>query len=108
MPTSRTITRVDFEYSGSLDTGLIIHKRTDVPITQETVQIIRREIQNRTPVLMGACRKPLVADSVGETLWTEHRVSPQVMSYVLPLLVEEGFCRVSDNKPFKIYLNSRR
>jgi hypothetical protein len=54
---------------------------------------------------MGANRKPLVANSVGETLSLEHRVSPQVMSYVLPLLVEEGFCSVSEGKPFVIYRN---
>jgi hypothetical protein len=39
---------------------------------------------------MGANR-PLPANSVGETLWEKHRVSPQVMSYVLPLLIEERF-----------------
>jgi hypothetical protein len=105
MPLSRTITGKDFKYSGSLYAGLIIHKIVAVKIKPEIVQIIRAEIQNRNLVLMGACRKPLVADSIGETLWLEYRVSPQVMSYVLPLLVEEGFCRVSDTKPFKIYLN---
>ena len=72
-------------------------------ITSETVRIIREEITNRSPVRMGANRKPLVADSVGETLWLKHRTTPQVMSYVLPLLVEEGFCTVSDRKPFVIH-----
>jgi hypothetical protein len=38
-------------------------------------------------VLMGANRKPLVADSIGETLWLKHKTSPPVMSYVLPLLI---------------------
>ena len=52
---------------------------------------------------MGANRKPLVANSVGETLWLQHRTTPQAMSYVLPLLVEEGFCTVSDQKPFVIH-----
>jgi hypothetical protein len=50
----------------------------------------------------------LVPDSIGETLAQDHGVSPQVMSYVLPLLVEESFCRVSANKPFKIFLNAGR
>jgi hypothetical protein len=52
---------------------------------------------------MGASRKPLVADSVGEKLAEQHGVSPQVMSYVLPLLIEEGFCKVSGGKPYTIY-----
>jgi hypothetical protein len=74
-------------------------------IKPETIRIIRDEITKRSPVLMGANRKPLVADSVGETLWLEHRTTPQVMSYVLPLLVEEGFCTVRDRKPFVIHRN---
>ena len=47
---------------------------------------------------MGANRQPLVADSVGETLAMKYNESPQVMSYVLPLLIEEGFCTASDGK----------
>jgi hypothetical protein len=109
MPRARTITGKEFEYFGSLDTGLMVQfKNTAMKITPDIVRVIRNEISRRSPVLMGACYKPLVADSVGETLWMEHGVTPQVMSYVLPLLVEEKFCRVSDNKPFKIYLNLRR
>ena len=52
---------------------------------------------------MGASRKPLVKDSVGETLSVKHGESPQVISYVLPLLIEEGFCTVSNGKPFVIH-----
>jgi hypothetical protein len=78
--------------------------RSTLTIKPETIRVIRSEIQKRTPVLMGANRKPLVADSVGETLSLEHRLSPQVMSYVLPLLVEEGFCTVNSSKPYVIRL----
>jgi hypothetical protein len=104
MPLGTTITGVQFEYSGSLTTGLIIvFNSSALKITPEIVMIIRHEITTRSPVLMGANRKPLVADSVGETLWMKYKTSPQVMSYVLPLLVEEGFCTVSDRKPFVIH-----
>lgn len=44
---------------------------------------------------MGANKKPFVADSVGETLAQKHGVSPQVMSYVLPLLIEEEYCTLT-------------
>jgi hypothetical protein len=99
-----TVTGVQFEYSGSLATGLIVSfENSAMKITPETINIIRDEITRRSPVLMGANRKPLVADSVGETLWLRHRISPQTMSYVLPLLIEEGFCAVNDRKPFVIY-----
>ncbi len=103
MSIGKTVTGVPFEYSGSLTTGLIISFQSSaMKISPETVRIIRHEITTRSPVLMGANRKPLVADSVGEALWMKHKTSPQVMSYVLPLLIEEGFCTVSDRKPFVI------
>jgi len=104
MPIGKTVTGVQFEYSESLATGLIISFRSSaMKISPETVRIIRHEITTRNPVLMGANRKPLVANSVGETLAEKHGVSPQVMSYVLPLLIEEGFCTVSHRKPFVIH-----
>lgn len=104
MPLATTVTGVQFEYSGSLATGLIVSfKNSAMKITPETINIIRDQITRRSPVLMGANRKPSVADSVGETLWLRHRISPQTMSYVLPLLIEEGFCAVSDRMPFVIY-----
>jgi hypothetical protein len=105
MPLGKTVTGKTFEYSGSLDTGIIVyfHPPYKKKISPEIIRIIRREIINRSPVFMGANRKPLVADSVGETLSLKFNETPQVMSYVLPLLVNEGFCTVSDAKPFRIY-----
>jgi len=108
MPRSRTITGKDFEYSGSLDAGLTVtFRNATLRISREIIRVIRDEITRRSPVLMGACYKPLVPDSVGETLSMEHGTTPQVMSYVLPLLIDEGFCRASNHKPFKICLNRR-
>jgi len=71
-------------------------------ISREIVDVIRREVESRSPVLMGANRSPLVQNSIGETLSVRYKETPQVMSYVLPLLVEEGFCAVSNKKPFMI------
>lgn len=108
MPLCTTITGVPFEYSGSLSTGLVVSfKNSALKITPDTVRIIREEITRRSPVLMGANRKPLVANSVGETLAVSHGISPQVMSYVLPLLIEEGFCTASDRKPVLIHRGRR-
>jgi hypothetical protein len=28
--------------------------------------------------------------------------SPQYLSYVIPLLIEEGFCKASESRPYKI------
>jgi hypothetical protein len=92
-----------FEYSGSLQEGLLVRtERSHVRIPAEAIAVIRREIQRRTPVLMGANRDPLVRNSVGETLRRDHGYSPQLMSYVLPLLIEEGFCTVSAKRPYVI------
>jgi hypothetical protein len=105
VPVAKTVTGKSFEYSGSLATGLTIFFKPPYTkkILVETINIIRQEITKRSPVLMGANRQPLVADSVGETLSLKHNESPQVMSYVLPLLIAEGFCKVSDRKPFVIH-----
>ena len=53
---------------------------------------------------MGASRRPLVKNSVGETLYREHGFSPQAMTYVLPLLVEAGYCTISTGRPYLISL----
>ena len=106
MPTSRTLTGKPFTYSGSLTNGLTVlfeNSGTAMKIPVRIIEIIRAEIRRRSPVLMGANMKPLVVDSVGETLWLEHKVTPRTMSYILPLLIEEGFCTVSDRKPFVIH-----
>lgn len=107
MPTAMTVTGTSFKYSGSLETGLMIHFTSSpaMKISPEIIAVIRREIDERAPVKMGANRAPLVPDSVGETLAERHGVSPQVMSYVLPLLVEEGFCTVSEGRPVVVYRN---
>jgi hypothetical protein len=101
----KTVTGKPFRYSGSLSTGLTIYFKPPATkhITLAIVQVIREEITSRSPVLMGANRNPLVADSVGETLCLRYNESPQIMSYVLPLLIDEGFCTVSDQKPFVIH-----
>lgn len=109
MPMGHTVTGKPFKYEGSLDTGLTVYFKPPhkVRISPEIIEVVRQQIITRSPVLMGANRKPLVADSVGETLATEHHVSPQYMSYILPLLVEEGFCTVGHGKPYTIYYGGR-
>ena len=52
---------------------------------------------------MGANRKPLAANSVGETLYEKHGIWLGVMNYVLPLLIAEGFCTATYRKPFVIH-----
>jgi hypothetical protein len=101
MPSRKTLLGNPYEYTGTLATGIVVNSATK--ISAEIIRVIRDEIMERSPVLMGASRAPLVADSVGETLKVKYGKSPQMMSYVLPLLIEEGFCAVSDRRPFVIH-----
>ena len=97
-----------FGYDGSLNTDLVVHMpASTMRINAESISFIRNQIQRRSPVLMGANRDPLVRNSVGETLAKETGKSPQLLSYVVPLLVEEGFCRVSPQRPYLITLCER-
>lgn len=101
MKKAQTVRGVPFKYEGSLQDGLtILFKTTTLKISTNLIQVIRREISSRSPVRMGANRKPLVLDSVGETIREKHKASPQIMSYVVPLLVEEGFYIVNNKKPY--------
>ena len=101
MSSARTLMGVEFQYSGSLGTGLVVHKNTDIYISVNIIQMIRGEIERRSPVLMGACRDNPTRDSIGETL-LNNGYSPQNLSYVIPLLIEEGFCKASDRRPYKV------
>jgi len=102
MPRAKTVMGLEFEYSGSLATGLVIHKGTGVRISSGIIRIIRAEIERRTPVKMGACRDNPARNSIGETLAAVPGASPQYLSYVIPLLIEEGFCTVNDHRPIII------
>jgi len=98
MPQAKTVTGVNFFYSGSLNTGLVVHKGTGVRISVEIIRFIRGEIDRRSPVLMGACRDNPAKHSVGEALVATLGGSPQYLSYVVPLLMEEGFCTVNGRR----------
>lgn len=101
MPKARTLTGVGYQYSGSLDTGLIVHKKIDIHISANAIRLIRTEITDKSPILMGACRDNPTKGSIGAVL-KKNGYSPQYLSYVIPLLVEDGFCKASESKPFKI------
>ena len=92
MAESKTLQGNHFRYAGSLATGLVVmFNFTVIKISPEIISVIRVEITKRSPVLMGTCCEPLVPDSIGETLWHQHHVTPQVLSYVVPLLVGRRF-----------------
>jgi hypothetical protein len=105
MKTAKTVMGRRFKYEGTLDRGIKVHfgdSGRDWEIPPEIIDVIKDEITKRSPVLMGASRRPLVKDSVGETLYREHGFSPAAMTYVLPLLIDAGFCTIADRRPYLI------
>jgi hypothetical protein len=97
----KTLMGVEFKYEGSLDDGLIIYKKINVFISKITVNAIKSEITKKSPVFMCASRDNPSKNSICESLKAQGQ-SPQSLSYVIPLLIEEGFCAASDKKPFVI------
>jgi len=101
MNKSQTVTGKRFYYEGGLTHGLIVHTSDEqgrikdnvmIPIAQGTVGIIKNEIRVAHEIAMGACRDNPSPGSLGHKLLRQHNRSPQNLSYVIPLLVEEGFC----------------
>lgn len=101
MKQTKTLMGVGFKYEGSLDNGLIIYKKINIKISEKIIKVIKTEIIRKSPVLMGACRDNPSKNSIGESLKMQG-YSPQNLSYVIPLLIEEGFCVTNDKKPFVI------
>lgn len=97
MSSAKTVMGKKFEYSGTLATGITVFFKPPkkLRIRPEIIQVIRDEITRRSPVRMGANWNRPAPDSVGETLVLRHKQTPRVMSYVIPLLIEEGFCTVA-------------
>ena len=101
MKQTKTLMGVVYKYDGSIDNGLIIYKKINIKIPKIIINAIKSEIIRRSPVLMGACRDNPIKNSIGESL-KMRGYSPQNLSYVIPLLIEEGFCAANDIRPFVI------
>lgn len=93
------IKRVRYEYTGSLEDGLDIFKATvdhKKPFHYSPEQIVKiKSIMSRVcPAIMGTDREKPPAYSIGETLLEETGINPQSLCYIIPLLIEDGFCKV--------------
>ncbi|HEV2202181.1 MAG TPA: hypothetical protein VGR73_20365 [Bryobacteraceae bacterium] len=88
---SETVTGKEFKYRGSIDSGLeILFERSQpLRITRESIDKIRAEIMKRKgPALMGAIYDPLMPNSIGKAIMDDYKLTPIVLSYVIPLLAE--------------------
>lgn len=100
MKRSTTVTGKPFYYEGDVSHALTVHP-TDkeglhrsggkVLIPAHGIDFIRAEIRKARIIPMGACRDNPSSGSLGDRL-RERGKSPQWLSYVIPLLAEEGFC----------------
>lgn len=96
----RTLNRKSFKYK-SCDRGELIIYPSDkrgneqekfaLAITPYTVNLIKSAIKRKRQIFMGASRDNPPEDSLGALLKNE-RQTPQQLSYLIPILINEGFC----------------
>lgn len=92
MQLAKTVQGVAFHWKRKGDGGFDVRcgKKTRLTVSKAEVEFVRAQIASRSPALMGARRKPLVADSIGEAIRLELVSSPQKLSYLVPVLEAEG------------------
>ena len=84
-----------FFYDGNINSFLKVYPSDDqgmptntiIQIDEQTINLIRRIVKEKSPIKMGACRDNPSPNS----LLFDQRKSPQWLSYILPLLEIEGF-----------------
>ena len=98
----RTVTGKPFRFKGSLDEELIVYPsdptgqpqdRVVVAISPFAIRLVMGLIEKHGRLLMGACRDKPPLGSLGHFLKQEKQ-TPQVLSYLIPILAREGFCRI--------------
>lgn len=114
MKEAKTLMGKHFWYDGNLTEGILVYPTkkdnesftgTIVRISKDEIDFIRKEIKLHSEIPMGACRDNPKRNSLGEKL-RRMRKAPQILSYVIPLLNEEGFCRTfKDGRAFIVRLS---
>ncbi len=96
----KTLTGHEFQYKTYPDKELIIYPPDDqgnlqeksaIVITPFTQDLVREAIRSSGKILMGASRDNPPKNSLGFFVKGEKQ-SPQQLSYLIPILVDEGFC----------------
>ena len=98
-----TLTGKSFKYKGSLNEEVIIYpsdnsgrdqERFALTITPYTINLVKSVIMQKGEILMGASRDNPPQNSLGAALKSEEQ-TPQQLSYLVPILIESGFCEYS-------------
>lgn len=93
-----TFTGKKFLYEGSINSSVIVYplygsgQRTGskIYIDKKIVDLTKSAIENKSEIPMGACYDNPSPNSLGELLYKK-KISPLLLSYILPLLEEEGY-----------------
>lgn len=111
MKTLATLTGNKFQLKDNLEEELIIYPynkdqqpqiKFAIAITPYTISLIKDAIKQKGEVLMGASRDMPPKGSLGQLLKIE-RQTPQQLSYLIPILIEAGYCDfIKDGKAFVI------
>ena len=68
-----------------------LQEKSAIVITPFTQNLIKAAIKSNGEILMGAFRDKPPINSLGALIKNEKQ-SPQQLSYLIPILVEKGFC----------------
>ena len=109
-----TLTGKSFRFKGDLREELIVYpsdgegmaqEKFALAITPFIIKLVKSVIKEKGEILMGASRDNPPKNSLGAVL-KEHGQTPQQLSYLIPVLIETGFCEYAkDGKAFKIIYN---
>lgn len=100
MKTLTTLTGNKFQFKGNLDEELIVYPynkgqqpqmKFALAITLYTTNLIKDAIKQKEKILMGASRDKPPKGSLGDLLKIEQQ-TPQQLSYLIPILIEAGYC----------------
>lgn len=104
-----TLTGSAFRFKGSLAEELIVYPsgsegqpqdKSALAITPFEIALVRRLIAERSPLRMGASRDNPPEGSLGH-FFKREGLTPQHLSYLIPILRQAGECRViQDGKAF--------
>ena len=103
MHQSHTFTRRPFQHKRHPDGEIIVYPpesrrtlqtRSAIVITPYTIELVKSAIRKAGRIKMGASRDKPPDGSLGAVVKAEKQ-SPQQLSYLIPILVEDGFCRTT-------------
>ena len=95
-----TLTGRPFQFKEHPDGELIVYppdrernlqEKSAIAITPFTVNLVKEAIREAGEIAMGASRDNPPRNSLG-ALIKEEKQSPQQLSYLIPILMDEGFC----------------